>query len=346
MTVTEGGPGRAGVPAVRISVITLTYRRPADLAEALPALLGHVEEQPGAELIVVDNDEQPTARQVVEQYTSDHAVRYVHEPRPGIAAARNRGLDEAAASDFVVFIDDDERAEEGWLAALLATQRDYGSTGVAGAVVSVFDGPVDPWIEAGRFFRRRRHATGTRVPVVATNNLLLDARALRGWGLRFDEAFGLSGGSDTVLSLQVGQQGGFFVWCDEAVVLDVVPPSRATRRWVLRRAFRMGNTGSRARVHVARSTGERLRVRIASGAQGAARIAGGTARMAVGAVATDPRRKALGLRTAVRGAGMLLGAGGYVYSEYARTSGSRPGGRRGTRGSISPTATTSSVTEL
>ena len=346
MTATGGGPAEDAVPAVRISVITLTYRRPTDLAAALPVLLAHVAELPGAELIVVDNDEQPTARDVVEQYASGHLVRYVHEPRPGIAAARNRGLDEAADSDLVVFIDDDERPADGWLPALLATQRDHGATGVAGPVVSVFDGPVDPWIAAGRFFDRLRHATGTRVPVVATNNLLLDAQALRRWGIRFDEAFGLTGGSDTVLALQVAQRGGFFVWCDEAVVLDVVPPARATCRWVLRRAFRMGNTGSRARVHVARSPGERLRVRLRSAGQGAVRLAGGAARMAVGVVAADPRRRARGLRTAVRGAGMLLGAGGYVYSEYARTPASRPGRRGGSSGSIRPTASTSSVTEL
>ncbi|HEY3438540.1 MAG TPA: glycosyltransferase family 2 protein [Actinotalea sp.] len=301
---------------MKVSVITLTYRRPLDLAQALPVLLEHVEAVAGAELVVVDNDTEPSAQAVVQEWSADHPVRYVHEPRPGIAAARNRGLDETAGSDVVVFIDDDERPSDGWLPALLATYERYRPTGVAGRVVSAFDGPVDPWIVAGRFFERLRHETGTVVPVVATNNLLLDVRSVQDWGLRFDEEFGLSGGSDTVFALEVVRRGGTFVWCDEAAVVDVVPPSRLTRRWVLRRAFRSGNSGSRAALHVLRSGRGPVRARMA--ARGTVRVAGGLARLAVGAVTRDVGRQAHGARTLARGGGMVLGAFGYVYSEYSR----------------------------
>ncbi|WP_307844990.1 glycosyltransferase family 2 protein [Actinotalea solisilvae] len=309
--------------------MTLTFRRPDDLRDALPALLEHVERLGGAsassdaardvaELVVVDNDTVPSAREVVEAYAADRPVRYVHEPRPGIAAARNRGLDACAGSDLLVFVDDDERPREGWLAALLATFDRTRATGVVGPVVSVFDGPVDPWIAAGRFFDRLRHPTGTRVPVVATNNLLLDLAAVRALGVRFDERFGLSGGSDTVFSLEVGRRGGSFVWCDEAVVEDVVPPSRLTRRWVLRRAFRSGNSGTRAAVHVARSTGERLVARGRGGARGAVRALGGALQYLAGTLARSAARQARGARTAARGAGMVVGALGLTYAEYAR----------------------------
>ena len=312
--MTEGTGEGAG--SLRVSVITLTYRRPGDLRLALPAVLEHVEALPGAELVVVDNDTEPSARSVVEEYAASHPVRYAHEPRPGIAAARNRGLDETSQADVVVFIDDDERPQPGWLTALLDTYRSTGATGVAGRVVSTFDGPVDPWIVAGGFFDRLRRPTGAPVPVVATNNLLLDARTIRDWGLRFDETFGLSGGSDTVFGLEVLQRGGSLVWCDEAVVVDVVPPGRLTRSWVLRRAFRSGNTASRAAAHV--RPGAAVRVRTGMAGRGVVRLAGGAARLAAGALQRDARLRARGARTAARGAGMLLGSLGYVYSEYRR----------------------------
>lgn len=317
--MTQGTSGRR-----KVSVVTLTFRRPDDLRDALPALLEQVEaissarDDVGCELVVVDNDTVPSAREVVAAYARSHPVRYAHEPRPGIAAARNRGLDACTDADLLVFVDDDERPRPGWLAALLATHDTTGATGVAGPVVSVYETPVDPWITAGRFFDRLRHRTGTRVPVVATNNLLLDLAAVRRLGVRFDERFGLSGGSDTVFSLEVGRRGGVFVWCDEAVVEDVVPPARLTRRWVLRRAFRSGNSGSRAAVHVAATTGERLAARARGTLRGGLRAVGGGVQWLVGTVGRSAARQARGARTAARGAGMVVGALGVTYSEYAR----------------------------
>jgi len=305
---------------VRVTVITLTYRRPSDLADALTSLVDHVSRVPGAELLVVDNDTVPSARDAVTPWTVDHPVRYVHEPTPGIAAARNRGLAESGDSELVVFIDDDERPCDGWLEALLDTHARERCVGVAGPVVSVFDAEPDAWIRAGRFFDRLRHPTGTELEVVATNNLLLDLGAIRAWGLEFDAAFGLTGGSDTVLALQIRALGGRLVWCDEAVVTDVVPASRATRSWVLRRGFRMGNTGSRARLHVVRGASRRLGLRVRLAGQGAARVLGGGASALVGLLTGSLPRRARGVRTVVRGAGMLLGAFGYVYAEYARTT--------------------------
>jgi len=303
---------------MRTTVVTLTYRRPIELSEALPELVRHVEAVPGCELLVVDNDTERSARDVVSPWLHDHPVRYAHEPRPGIAAARNRGLDEAAESDVVVFIDDDERPVSGWLEELLRTFERERCFGVAGPVVSVFAAEPDEWIRAGRFFDRLRHPTGSSLEVVATNNLLIDARKARAWDLRFDEAFGLTGGSDTVFALEARRRGARFVWCEEAVVDDVVPASRATRQWVLRRAFRMGNTGSRARVHVARGSLERTRVRLICAGRGLVRVLGGAAGAGLGMATGSLTRRARGVRTLVRGAGMLCGAFGHVYAEYAR----------------------------
>jgi hypothetical protein len=304
-------------------VATLTYRRPGDLDAALPALVAQVEALPGAELLVVDNDTVPSAAEVVGRWSAEHPVRYVHEPRPGIAAARNRALDSTPDDALLVFIDDDERPSERWLATLVAAHERYGATGVVGPVVSAFEGTLDPWIVAGGWFTRLRHATGTRVRVVATNNLLLDLAAVRSLGVRFDEDFGLTGGSDTVFSLAVARRGGSFVWCDEAPVTDVVPASRATRRWVVRRAFRTGNSGARAAVRVAQGPAETAAARLRHGARGLARLAGGSLRWLVGWVTRDLTRRSRGTRTAVRGAGMVAGAAGYVYAEYARAARSR-----------------------
>lgn len=301
-----------------VRVAVLTYRRPDDLAAILPELSREAEAARSAgwevDILVVDNDPQASAREIV----TAAGVGYVHEPEPGIATARNRALDESAACDLLVFIDDDERPVEGWLNLLLDTYRRYGCA-VVGPVISRFDGEPDPWIIDGGFFTRRRMPTGTEVTVAATNNLLLDLTEVRALGLRFDVEFGLSGGSDTVFTRQLVQRGGRMVWCDEAIVYDVVPANRATRDWVLRRSLRSGSCWSASSRHLARTPGERLRWLAADLGSGLARVAGGLVRLAAGFISRDRGLRAAGARNLARGTGLVAGVFGYRYFEYKRT---------------------------
>lgn len=305
-----------------VVVGVLTYRRPDDLKVALPQLVQQAATlSPAARVLVVDNDPDGSARATVLAAQADFLevpVAYVHEPHPGIAAARNRALDEARGADLLVFIDDDERPVDDWLARLVRTYLVDRPEAVVGPVVSEYAAKPDAWVTAGRFFDRRRLATGTVTDVAATNNLLLDLHRLEELGLRFDERFGLSGGSDMLLTRQLAHAGGRIVWCDEAVVVDVVPASRVTRDWVLKRAFRSGNTWSRTSVVLADGRLGRAKVRARLTAQGAVRAAGGAARIGVGTVTRSLSLRARGRRTLARGAGMLAGAYGTVYVEYAR----------------------------
>ena len=101
----------------RVLVAVLTYRRPGDLADLLPLLAAQRRSVAGrkVELLVVDNDpEGGAAGQVAAAAATWGGLAYAHEPRPGIAAARNRALDEAAEHDVLVFLDDDERPSPGW----------------------------------------------------------------------------------------------------------------------------------------------------------------------------------------------------------------------------------------
>ena len=303
----------------RVTVAMLTYRRPDRLVTALNAVLPHVSAV-GARLLIVDNDLTDSAREVFERTVGGRPdARYVHEPSPGIAAARNRSLDEAAADGarLIVFVDDDETPAPGWLATLLDAHERYGGVGVAGPAVPRLPGR-DPWIEAGGFFVRPRYPSGSRVTVAASNNLLLDVEWLAERGIRFDEQFGLTGGSDTVLTLRITTEGGALYWCDEAVVDDPIAEQRFTRAWVVRRAYRVGNCTVRARLRVARTSGQRAVIRCRWLGSGLLRMAGGLARAAVGPVLG--RTSARGVRTTARGAGMVAGAVGVVYTEYARAA--------------------------
>ncbi|MEO5779321.1 glycosyltransferase family 2 protein [Arthrobacter sp. PAMC25284] len=325
--MTETLPIGDGTAPGGVVIAVLTYRRPADIALALPRLAAQAAPdsglpgQPRATVLVIDNDPDAGARETVSQLAESFPpglVRYVHEPRPGIAAARNRALSEAAASELLVFIDDDEVPSEQWLTHLVELQAATGAAAVVGPVISEYEHEPEPWIEAGGFFRRRRLATGSRLDVAATNNLLLDLRQVRALDLRFDERFGLSGGSDTLFTRKLVRRGGEMLWCDEAVVVDRVPTSRLTRSWVLRRALRSGNSATRVSLELAENIGTRAAARGSSLAAGAVRLIGGFGRLTVGALTGSAAHQAMGLRTAARGLGMASAAFGYVYSEYRR----------------------------
>jgi glycosyltransferase involved in cell wall biosynthesis len=308
-------------PRTLITIGVLTFRRPDDLAAILPLLLEQAAEvetpDRRVEVLVVDNDASASGRPVVDRLAAGR-VRYVVEPTPGIAAARNRVLEEAAGSTVLVFIDDDERPHARWLGHLLDTQARTGADAVAGAVVSDFDGVLDPWVAAGGFFQRRRLKTDTPIEVAATNNLLLDMAAVDSLGLRFDPAFGLSGGSDTLFTRQLTSAGRVMLWCDEAVVTDWVPAPRMSRDWVVRRSFRYGNSATRIDLVLATSAAGRLRARGRALARGLPRLVVGGSRWLMGKVVRSRAHEARGLRTVMRGAGLVTGAVGLVYHEYRR----------------------------
>lgn len=287
-----------------------TYKRPEllkDLLESIePEVLGQ-----DARICVVDNDAEASARAVCEEFPLD--VTYVVEPRPGIAAARNRGLDLVADNDrFLIFVDDDERVQPGWLQELRQAQLRYEADVVSGPVVSVLPTDAPRWIARGGFIQRARFRTGDPSLSPATNNTLVRLDYLRSVGFpRFDESFSLTGGSDTAFFRVLREAGARMVWCDEAVVHEDVPPERANLRWIWRRGIREGNVSGRMLLR------RRSRPRVVL--DGVTRVIYGVA-----AVTGDLLRgRGIQARSAAyitRGIGWIGASRGRLVTEYARST--------------------------
>ena len=197
---------------------------------------------------------------------------------PGISAGRNRALDETTHSDLLAFIDDDEEPQDGWLTTLVDIWRAGEPGGVVGRVVSRLTGDVDPWVAAGDFWVRRRHATGTEVPMAAAGNLLLDLRQVRPTGVRFSDRLGLTGGEDSLFTRQLHRAGLRFVWCDESIAVDVLDVSRLDRGWVLKRARSHGNRFGLVELMLAESGRDRAFTRVKLTGKGAAIVGVGVLR--------------------------------------------------------------------
>lgn len=323
---TEDDVDTPGRPAAgRAVVAVLTYRRTAllpDLLTALVAQAGAVE--PAVTVVVVDNDPDGGAEPVVSAW-SGRGVRYVHEPRPGISAARNRALDEGGDADVLIFIDDDESPSPGWLAHLIGAWRAWGCAAVAGPVPPRFAGPVDPWVLGSGIFDRPERATGMRLPGAGAGNLLLDLRIVRGLDLRFDEGLGLTGGEDTLFTHQLIRLGGEIRWCAEAEAVELVAAERLTRRWARQRSFRSASSWSRAELHLADSAAARWRLRLTVAGKAAVRISQAAVGVASSALTGNTAARGRAICCVASYAGLLVGAFGYVRAEYARPAAGRPG---------------------
>lgn len=301
-----------------VVVAMLTYRRRAQLERAVGALLRQLDRVAGARLVVIDNDVEPSARDIVRDAANDDPrVIYAHEPRPGISAARNRALEEAASADVVVFIDDDELPSEDWLPRMVATWQRYRCAAVAGPVVPIFEVEPDDWARAAGTSQRARHTTGSTVTTAGSGNLLLDVSQLRALHLRFDERFGMTGGEDTLLTRSLTAAGAVIVWCDEALAHEHVPAARMTPRWMRERARREGNTDARVALRMATSgTGPIVRLRFV--ARGGARVAVGGIRLLHARLQGAVDRQARATWTLWRGVGMMQAVIGETTAGYAR----------------------------
>ncbi|MFK8025104.1 MAG: glycosyltransferase family 2 protein [Ilumatobacter sp.] len=314
-------------PLGHAAVCALTYRRPRGLERLLDGL-DELEIPDGLRLdvVIVDNDADASARTAVEARaaTSAFSLHYVHEPARGISTARNAavagGLELGA--DAICFIDDDEWPEADWLRQFIETAESTSADVVTGPVFPVFEETPPAWVLDGGFFDRRRHEHEERIRYATTSSVLIRSDALRrrtppSDAAPFDLAFGLTGGEDTHLFAEMRTEGCALVWCDRAIVHELIPASKVNTSWLLRREYRRGQTLS---LSMRRRTPGAWRV--------VRRIANATIEIGLGIPATligvVRGRAALmrGLHRVVFGVGMLTGLAGRSYAEYSTTHGS------------------------
>ncbi|QDU27339.1 Putative glycosyltransferase EpsH [Anatilimnocola aggregata] len=119
-----------------ISIMVCTYNRAGMLRDALRSLYDlQTAGEFTYEVLVVDNnssDDTPAAIAAAAT-ESTSTLRCVRETKPGVAAARNRGVREARG-EWIAFFDDDQIADPNWLLELRRGASEHNSRVVGGAV--------------------------------------------------------------------------------------------------------------------------------------------------------------------------------------------------------------------
>lgn len=305
---------------MRVAICIATFKRTKLLQELLKGISELTFQKvpsPEIQVIVADNDSRGTAANVCRSIPMRWPVKYVIQPRRGISQTRNLAISEVGEVDFIAFIDDDEVPEPMWLDELLWAQRRFGAAAVAGPVLPSFTADVPKWVKKGKLFDRQSHASGDFLDFCSTNNALV-ARTVFDRVQTFDERFGLTGGEDTHFFLKMRRAGFNIAWSSEAIVHERISADRANLGWLLRRAYRGGNSW----VLVESTLDKRATTRLVRVAKAFGRIILGGLRAPV-SLFLGKAAVTGALRSICLGAGMLTGLADWEYQEY-KSAGSDP----------------------
>jgi succinoglycan biosynthesis protein ExoM len=225
---------------VGLTVCICTFRR----AAALSATLESVAKQKltsdlAVRILVIDNDNEPTAQCIVEDFRRGSVldVGYKHAPGENISIARNAAL-EAVATPWLAFIDDDEYAATDWLSKLLASR--HGANAIFGPCEAIYDNETPDWIKRGNYHSNHIFEPGDAITTGHTANALIDMNFVRRNRLQFEHALGRTGGEDTMFFRAMHRRGGVLRYAPEAIVYENVVRSRINIKWIMRRRYRAG----------------------------------------------------------------------------------------------------------
>jgi cellulose synthase/poly-beta-1,6-N-acetylglucosamine synthase-like glycosyltransferase len=110
-----------------VSVIVPVRDGESTIADCLDAILSTDYPPDRREILVVDNGSTDATAALIRA----RPVRYLHEPRPGVSNARNRGIAESAG-EILAFVDADCLVEAQWLSELAKPFEDPEVGAVAG----------------------------------------------------------------------------------------------------------------------------------------------------------------------------------------------------------------------
>lgn len=304
-----------------VTIAIATFRRPRGLQRLLDSIAA-LKTDADVSVLVADNDAQ---EQEGHKLCQELAWRYRWPldsfvvPQRGIAQVRNALIADALKRPTMMYLampDDDGAVEPGWLNALLDTAEDTRADVVAGAVEPTFEQPPPEWAEHAPGIAPLRNTTGVIDMIHGTGNTLFTRACLERAGTPvFDPGYTLTGGEDKELFTRLKAKGVVFAWCDEAIVRETMPASRVSLSWIMKRAYRIGNSDMRVFLQYRASVADLLREFAKIGGAFVAAPFLSLIRL------PQPDRRIDGLRLVCRAAGKVVALFGRHYHEYATTHG-------------------------
>ena len=229
-------------PKTHIVIGICTRQRNALLRRLINSI--SVQESPAGysvEIVIIDNNDQPMSSSALAGLPNKFPITHIHEAKIGLAHARNRALDEAAArsAGWFIGVDDDEWVATDWLAKFVASFETTAHPIQIAPCRYVYDHALSVFLEPVQL---RCPSRGERPIVMATSNFSINRcvfDAAYGPGLRFDPTFNESGGEDLEFFLRAERLYGWVpASLPGAVAFENWDGVRATLSYRLSRSLR------------------------------------------------------------------------------------------------------------
>lgn len=225
---------------IEVSVLIPTFRRPDSFMRAVRSVFaqrGDIQ----FEVIAVDNSPEGSAIDTFRNLEAEAPVsfRWAHEPKPGVAQARNAAV-KLAEGELVAWLDDDEEASPDWLAALVAVRRTTGAQSVFGPVLARADHDTGDAEFYERLYTRAGASQSGVCPHAYGIGNSLQPRSMFDEAHPFDARADQRGGEDDALFNAWAEAGATFAWAADATVIEHLGAERTHLAHGLKRAFAYG----------------------------------------------------------------------------------------------------------
>ena len=202
------------------------------------------------EILVVDNDKNQSAKSIVEEIAPklNLKVNYFVEEKRGISNARNRVLDEATilGASHILFFDDDELLTPN---VLVEHIKMYNNTNwahiISGPTPNKFDDNCPDYIKKHMVFKQKTtKKTGLKRKSCASGNVFFPLSIYKKHLIKFDSEYVFIGGEDGDFFSKAQKVGYNIVWCNEAIIEEIIPPARANLNYIFKKCYYNGYASS------------------------------------------------------------------------------------------------------
>jgi GT2 family glycosyltransferase len=205
----------------RATVVIPTYRRRDDVVRLVKTLASQTLPPSDYEVVVVVNGPEDGTREALAVVSMPYSLRVLYRDTPGLAAARNAGVNNAFG-EVVIILDDDMEPTAGFVAAHLAAHAGGEPKAVMGPVpFAMSDAMPAPSAYVGdKFNRHLERLERCGGPTTARDFYGGNLSIRRDVFLRisgFDERFTQYGNEDVELSLRLASAGVPIVYEPSAI---------------------------------------------------------------------------------------------------------------------------------
>jgi GT2 family glycosyltransferase len=231
--------------ACKIAVTVPTFKRPEQLIETLQSIAPQIIEHHGVIVVIENEAENREGAQAATRFMAANNINglVVVVVKAGNCNAYNGGWRTVSEHlpnvTHIAVVDDDETADQNWLAALIKVQADTKADFVGGPQMPIM--PENSHVKIHPVFRPAYTKTGLVPVLYSSGNLLITRRVLEDMPFPYlDPAFNFTGGGDADLYERARAKGFTFAWANDAILREPIPERRLQKDWLRARALRNG----------------------------------------------------------------------------------------------------------